>query len=162
MTTLYRSGRVYSPADPAATAVLIDDGGMIGWLGADVDAPSADRVVDLGGALVTPAFVDAHVHCTDTGITLLGLDLAGTRSRGEVLDAVAAYRGELVVGHGWDESAWTDRRPPTAEELDRAGGASTAAPSQAIRPSATATARPGRSPTVTSVRSRSISGSVSR
>ena len=129
MSTLYRNGRVYSPADPTASALLVADG-RVGWLGADSDAPTKDRVdetVDLGGALVTPAFVDAHVHTTDTGITLLGLDLAGTASRERVLDAVAKHAADLpgdavVVGHGWDESAWSDQRPPSAAELDRAGG----------------------------------------
>lgn len=126
VTTLYRNGILYSPADPAATALLVEDG-RIGWVGPDAEAPRADRVVDLAGALVTPAFVDAHVHCTDTGVTLLGLDLAGTRSRREVLDAVAAHAAALpgdavVVGHGWDESCWADQRPPSAAELDRAGG----------------------------------------
>lgn len=125
-TTLYRNGCVYSPADPYATALLVADG-RIAWLGADADAPAADGRVDLAGALVTPAFVDAHVHCTDTGVTLLGLDLAGTRSRVEVLDAVAAHAAGLasdavVVGHGWDESGWAGASPPDAAELDRAAG----------------------------------------
>jgi predicted amidohydrolase YtcJ len=130
MAILYRNGRVHSPAAPTATALLVADG-RVGWLGVDVDAPAADRVVDsvvdLAGALVTPAFVDAHVHTTDTGITLLGLDLAGARSRDAVLDAVARHACDVpgdgvVMGHGWDESRWSDQRPPSASELDRAGG----------------------------------------
>lgn len=123
---LYRNGRVYSPADPTATALLVS-GGEVAWLGTDADAPAADAVVDLDGALVTPAFVDAHVHTTDTGIVLLGLDLAGTRSAADVLDRVAAHAGRLpadavVLGHGWDESGWPVRQPPSAAELDRAAG----------------------------------------
>jgi len=124
--SLYRGGRIYSPADPRATALLVDDG-RIAWLGEDADAPAADETVELGGALVTPAFVDAHVHTTDTGLTIDGLDLTGTRSSAEVLDAVAAFAtgqpaDAVVLGHGWDESGFADGRPPTAEELDRAGG----------------------------------------
>jgi predicted amidohydrolase YtcJ len=125
-STLYRNGRVYSPAAPTATALLVTDG-RIGWLGTDEDAPAADRVVDVGGALIAPAFVDAHVHAFDTGITLLGLDLAGARTRADVLDALSGHAADLpgdavVVGHGWDESGWADQRPPTATELDRAAG----------------------------------------
>ncbi|HKE63445.1 MAG TPA: amidohydrolase family protein [Micromonosporaceae bacterium] len=123
-TTRYLGGHVYSPADPQATAVLVD-GDRIAWLGADADAPTADVTVDLAGALVTPAFVDAHVHSTDTGIVHLGLDLAGTRSAAEVLDRVAAYAVGLpvdavVVGHGWDESNWSEQVPPSPAELERA------------------------------------------
>jgi predicted amidohydrolase YtcJ len=126
MRTLYRGGVVDSPADPAATALLVD-GGRVAWVGEDADAPAADATVELAGALVTPAFVDAHVHTTDTGVTLLGLDLAGSASAAEVTDRVAAYveglPGDAVVlGHGWDESGWPDQAPPPATELDRAGG----------------------------------------
>ncbi|GAB3839504.1 hypothetical protein GCM10027610_045430 [Dactylosporangium cerinum] len=128
MRTLFRDGRVHTPADPSATAMLVD-GDTIAWLGPTGDAPTGgvDRVVDLDGALVTPAFVDAHVHTTATGFTLRGLNLAGTTSRLQVLDAVAAHAATLpadaiVIGHGWDESGWRDQRTPTAAELDRAGG----------------------------------------
>ncbi|WP_422769476.1 amidohydrolase [Plantactinospora sp. WMMC1484] len=123
---LYRGGRLFCPADPRATALLVRDG-RIDWLGGDGDAPSADRVVELDGALVTPAFVDAHVHATDTGLALSGLDLSGARSAADVLAAVAGFAAGLpadavVLGHGWDESAWPDRRVPAAAELDRAAG----------------------------------------
>ena len=123
---LYRAGHVYSPADPRATALLVNDG-RIAWVGADGDAPAADTVVDLDGALVTPAFVDAHVHSTNTGLMLGGLDVGGVRSAVEVLDAVAGRAkslppGALVLGFGWDESTWVDQRLPDAGELDRASG----------------------------------------
>lgn len=125
-SVLYRGGRIYSPADPRATAMVVT-GDTITWLGADEDAPSTHDVVDLAGDLVTPAFVDAHVHATNTGTTLGGLDLSTTRSARELLDAVAAHSAGLggdavVLGHGWDESTWVVARTPTAEELDRAAG----------------------------------------
>jgi predicted amidohydrolase YtcJ len=124
--TLYSGGRLYSPADPRADAMLVVDG-RIAWLGAAADAPAADVSVDLDGALVTPAFVDAHLHATDTGLAFDGLDLSGARSAGELLDAVAAFAagrppGAVVHGHGWDETAWPEQTPPGAAELDRAAG----------------------------------------
>lgn len=123
---LYRNGRVCSAADPHATALLVRDG-RVAWLGATEDAPACESVVDLDGDVVTPAFVDAHVHTTDSGIVLVGLDLTGARSAGEVLDRLAAYAGTLpagqvVLGHGWDESLWAVQTPPSAVELDRAAG----------------------------------------
>ena len=127
MSTLYRGGLVYSPADPRATAMVVADG-RIAWLGPDDQAPdTADTVVDLDGALVTPAFVDAHVHATNTGLALTGLDLGGVRSGAELLDAVASHARTLpsaavLLGFGWDESTWDDRRLPTTPELDRAAG----------------------------------------
>ncbi|MFI9638544.1 amidohydrolase [Micromonospora sp. NPDC051925] len=125
-STLYRGAVLHCPAEPSATALLVRDG-RIAWLGVDADAPAADRVVDLDGALVTPAFVDAHVHATDTGLALSGLDLSSVRSAGELLAAVSAFAAGLpadgvLLGHGWDESGWADRRLPDAGELDRAAG----------------------------------------
>ncbi|MEH0937776.1 amidohydrolase [Micromonospora psammae] len=125
-STLYRGGTLHCPAEPSATALLVSDG-RIAWLGADADAPAADRVVELDGALVTPAFVDAHVHATDTGLALSGLDLSGVPSAGELLDAVSAFAAGVpgdgvVLGHGWDESNWSDPALPDAAALDRAAG----------------------------------------
>jgi predicted amidohydrolase YtcJ len=129
-TVLLRGGFVYSPADSFATAMVVD-GGTVAWVGsegaADSFADGVDRVVRLDGALVTPAFTDAHVHVTATGLALTGLDLGDAASLAEALDRVTAHAaarpGERVLlGHGWDETRWPEHRPPTREELDRAVG----------------------------------------
>ncbi|MCO8269708.1 amidohydrolase family protein [Actinoplanes sp. TRM 88003] len=121
---LYTHGRFYSAADPRATAMLVREGKIV-WLGDAADAPSADRTVDLQNGLVTPAFVDAHVHATDTGLAIDGLDLAAVRHRSELLAAVEKFAATrpadgVVHGHGWDESTWADQTLPAAAELDRA------------------------------------------
>ena len=127
MRTLYRGGQVACPSAPSATALAVA-GGVIEWLGRDDDigaVPAGTDVVDLGGAWVAPAFVDAHVHTTATGLALTGLDLSTARSLAEALAAVEEVtrrtRGRPVLGSGWDETRWPERRPPTAAELDRAG-----------------------------------------
>ena len=122
--TLYRNGSVYTAADPFATAMLVD-GDTVAWVGSEQAATSiADssmEVIDLQGALLAPGFVDSHVHLTETGIALEGLQLAGVRSATELLDAVAAFSvsassaGGTVLGHGWDESTWSDPTLPTRD-----------------------------------------------
>lgn len=124
---LLRGGTVHAHGSPFATALLID-GDSIAWVGDDAGAvlrmADADRVINLDGALVTPGFVDAHVHATSAGMTLDGLDLSRTETLQEALDAVSAAarqrRGSVLIGHGWDETRWPEGRPPTREELDRA------------------------------------------
>jgi predicted amidohydrolase YtcJ len=124
-TTLYRRGRVRTPADPLATA-LMTDGDQVAWVGqeAAADALSPDTIVDLDGAWLAPAFVDAHVHATSTGLALSGLDLTGTTSLAQALRQLADHcrraHGGIVLGTGWDETLWPEGRPPTAAELDRA------------------------------------------
>lgn len=125
MRTLLTNGRIYSPWASNAGAMVID-GTDIAWLG-DVEAASTmtvDRTVDLAGALVLPAFVDAHFHATATGLALSGLDLWPAASLAAALTLVEQHarsgRGRPLLGSGWDETRWPEHRPPTAAELDRA------------------------------------------
>ncbi|QLH20509.1 amidohydrolase [Streptomyces sp. Rer75] len=129
-TVLLRGGEVHSPADPFATAMVIE-GDTIAWVGsegaADGFADGVDEVVRLDGALVTPAFTDAHVHTTATGLALTGLDLTGVPTLAEALERVRAYAAahpadQTLLGHGWDASGWPGGRPPSRAELDEATG----------------------------------------
>jgi predicted amidohydrolase YtcJ len=123
-TVLLHGGHIYAIQDPFATSMLISDG-RIAWIGDDggaaIYAPDADEVVDLRQALVTPAFVDAHVHLTSSGLTINGLDLSRVESLGECLrmieDAASTSTG-MILGHGWDDASWPEQRPPTVAEID--------------------------------------------
>ncbi|WP_399882704.1 amidohydrolase [Streptomyces sp. BBFR51] len=129
-TVLLRRGEVHSPADPFATAMVVERG-QVAWVGsegaADAFTDGVDEVIDLDGALVTPAFTDAHVHTTATGLALTGLDLSGAPDRASALALVrdfAAARPDdrVLLGHGWDAARWPDGLPPTRAELDEATG----------------------------------------
>ncbi|MEU0434134.1 amidohydrolase [Streptomyces sp. NPDC006290] len=129
-TVLLRGGEVHSPADPFATAMVVERG-QVAWVGsegaADAFAEGVDEVVDLEGALVTPAFTDAHVHTTATGLALTGLDLSDAPSLDAALalvrDFAAARPADpVLLGHGWDAARWPGGRPPTRAELDQATG----------------------------------------
>lgn len=114
-----------------ASAIAVEDG-LIAAVGTDADADGwvgtgegAPQVVDLDGALVLPAFVDTHVHTVRTGFALTGLDLSGATVLVDALDALgrhaaAAPGAGVLVGQGWDETAWREARPPTGAELERA------------------------------------------
>ncbi|HLN79036.1 MAG TPA: amidohydrolase family protein, partial [Nocardioidaceae bacterium] len=128
--TLLRGGYVHTPADPHATAICIEDGQVV-WTGDD-DASAhfvdnADRIVELDGRLVTPAFVDAHAHLAQTGLAAGSLDLSRAVSLVDALDALAAFAASstfpIVLGFGWDETQWPEGRAFTREEVDRAVGA---------------------------------------
>ncbi|MFG3508682.1 amidohydrolase [Streptomyces sp. NPDC047821] len=129
-TVLLRGGDVHSPADPFATAMVVERG-HVAWVGsegaADAFASGVDEVIDLEGALVTPAFTDAHVHTTATGLALTGLDLSGARTLPEALQRVRAHAGarpadRVLLGQGWDAARWPEQRPPSRTELDEATG----------------------------------------
>ncbi|MHC9294803.1 amidohydrolase [Mycobacterium sp. LTG2003] len=124
MTTLLLNGHIHSPSHPDATAMAVRDG-VIAWLGSDdvgrSQYPGAD-VVDLDGGFVAPAFVDSHVHITATGLNLDGLDLRVATSLQHCLRLIGDYAAKHpdgpLWGHGWDESGWPERTPPSTDDLD--------------------------------------------
>ncbi|RAV07570.1 amidohydrolase [Mycolicibacterium sp. GF69] len=128
MTTLLLNGRVHSPAMPDATALAVRDG-VIAWLGSDDvgrgQFPDA-QVVDLDGGFVAPAFVDSHIHLTATGLSLYGLDLRSAVSLTHCLalvgDYARAHPDGLIWAHGWDESNWPERTPPSTADVDAVVG----------------------------------------
>jgi predicted amidohydrolase YtcJ len=111
--------------DRAGRAVLVQDG-RIAWSGDAAAAPSTARVVAGEGALLTPAFVDAHVHATATGLALTGLDLHSSLSLGDVVASLRSHAeatpGGVLLGTGWDETGWPERRGPTRADVDAVVG----------------------------------------
>ena len=127
MSVLYINAHVYAPTIPFATALLVQNG-QIAWIGdaagAVVHKEIADQLIDCGGNFLSPAFVDAHVHATSTGLLLDGLDLSEVKNVNQLLDVLSSFakhrRGDVILGHGWDETTWDDPRLPTRSEIDRA------------------------------------------
>ena len=96
--------------------------GMIKQTGFQMSFPDDGSIgVDLGGATVFSAFADAHVHFTQTGITLLGCRLENAVSLNEIFDMVRAEAAghEYVLGWNMQETRLKEKRLPTSEELDR-------------------------------------------
>ncbi len=84
---------------------------------------SADaEVVDLGGGLVAPGFVDAHVHAVQGGLERIRCDLTAERDRAGFVGAVGGYAAAhpgapWVLGGGWAMAAFPGGTP-TAADLD--------------------------------------------
>jgi hypothetical protein len=124
-SVLYVNGRfltAFAEGAPVFCESMLTTGGTIQWTGPRADAPSTPRTCDLHGHLVTPGFVDAHVHATSTGLALEGLDLTRVCSAGELLSAlrlsVVRDPDSVIIGHGWDETTWTDVVIPTRAQID--------------------------------------------
>ena len=82
------------------------------------------KIIDLEGSFVYPGFVDSHAHLKGIGNRENSLNLQGINSLKEMLTAVEIYSngikpGEWVVGRGWIEKVWPEKRFPTRYELDR-------------------------------------------
>jgi predicted amidohydrolase YtcJ len=78
------------------------------------------RVVDLGGRLAIPGFIEGHGHFTGVGEARIVLNLTKVKNWDEVVamvkDAAAKARpGEWIRGRGWHQDKW-DKRPAPAVE----------------------------------------------
>jgi hypothetical protein len=116
------------------TTIAIGEGKVVG-LGNGADPAwlaGKPRVIDLGGAVVAPAFTDHHVHLFNIGMALLNqrdhgrlaIDLSRVRSLAE-LDSLVRTRaaglpkGAWILGTGWSQAGWGTQALPTAEVLTR-------------------------------------------
>ena len=82
------------------------------------------KIIDLKGSYVYPGFVDSHAHLKGIGHRENSLNLQGIDSLKEMLTTVEIFSngiqpGEWVVGRGWIEKVWPEKRFPTRYELDR-------------------------------------------
>ena len=108
-----------------AGILIGDDGRVLRLLQAGAAAPKANTVVDAQGQTLLPGIIDAHGHVTDLGFSALHLDLVGTSSIEDLkkrLSSYAAAHPEVpwIIGFGWNQELWPDRRFPTAADLDSA------------------------------------------
>ena len=61
-------GRVAVSSSLRSCAVAAKDG-RITWMGANSNAPNADRVINASGLIILPGVIDVHVHMRDPGAT---------------------------------------------------------------------------------------------
>lgn len=124
--TLFTGGTIYTGSDamPVAGGVLVGGDGRIAEVVAPgAELPAAARTVDLEGAVMFPGFTDAHAHLIGIGQRELTLDLTGTGSVAALVARIEAElealpAGQTLVGRGWIETGWPERRMPVAADLD--------------------------------------------
>lgn len=122
------NGPIYTgdPATPTVEAIAARNGVITyagGRAGAEALKGARTQVVDLRGASAFPGFTDAHAHLRGIGERELTLNLEGVPSLAVLVETVrakvaAARPGEVIVGRGWIETHWPEKRFPTAADLD--------------------------------------------
>ncbi|MEO7277097.1 MAG: amidohydrolase family protein [Sphingomicrobium sp.] len=81
------------------------------------------ETVDGGGRTLLPGLIDAHGHVVDLGTAALTLDLVGTGSIAQMQQRLRDYVAQRpddpwLVGFGWNQESWADKRFPTSADLD--------------------------------------------
>lgn len=125
---LFRDGRVFT-GTRYAEALLVEDGRVVGVGSLDAVralAPTGTEHRRLGGRLLLPGLVDAHLHLAEIARFRAGLDLSAAGSVDDLLARLRSWAAEHptgpIVGRGWGAERWTDRRWPEAPAIDRAVG----------------------------------------
>jgi predicted amidohydrolase YtcJ len=107
--------------------LVIDDDGRVEQIiqrTEDLDRP-IEHEVDGGGRALLPGLIDAHGHVMGLGFFALQLDLTGTRSIAELQQRLRDYaaanpNARWILGRGWNQELWVDKRFPTSADLDAA------------------------------------------
>lgn len=78
------------------------------------------EVIDLGGQLAIPGFIEGHGHFTGVGQARMSLNLTKAKSWDEVVAMVAeaakqAKPGEWILGRGWHQEKWDKVPEPNVE-----------------------------------------------
>ena len=106
------------------TCIVVEDKYIV-----DVGGPSicekydsVDRI-DVGGRVVIPGLIDAHLHLGSLALMHDWVDLRGVKSIEELKNAIsskAKTTSGWVLGRGWDHELFVEKRLPTRWDLDEA------------------------------------------
>ena len=107
------------PARPWADAVLIR-GERIEAVGSSAEvkkrAGTTVRTIDAKGMMVTPGFIDAHVHFLSGGFSLASVQLRDAKTKAEFVGRIKAFaatlpKGTWIQNGDWDHTNWGGELP---------------------------------------------------
>ncbi|MGO1539224.1 MAG: amidohydrolase [Leucobacter sp.] len=105
------------------TALVSRGGRIVALGGAELSTQyTVDRTVDADGCLVTPGFIDAHVHAAYGGVEMNRCDLTEAADAAATLETIADYAAAnpeepWILGGGWG-MAYFPGGAPTKTQLD--------------------------------------------
>jgi predicted amidohydrolase YtcJ len=124
-TMVLRNGKIVTADDakPEAQAMAVRGDATVALGTNDEIQPyvgPATEVIDLGGQLAIPGFVESHGHFTGVGQARMNLNLMKVKNYDEIVqmvaDAVAkAQPGDWIVGRGWHQEKWDKTPEPNVE-----------------------------------------------
>jgi len=121
------NGKVWTGerARPWAEAVAVRGGTIldVGATAAMKKLAAGARVVDLGGKLVLPGFIDSHTHFLEGGFALRRIQLRDAGSREDFVARIAAKAKELgpgrwILNGDWDHQRFRPVELPRRDWID--------------------------------------------
>jgi len=116
-----------NPAKPKAQATAILNSKIIAvgtyseikpWIGKNTNT------IDLKGKTAVPGLIDTHAHMTGFGRSLTWINLRAVKSIKEMQRQLQEQvqetpKGKWILGRGWDQDRFKERRYPTRWDLDK-------------------------------------------
>lgn len=103
--------------NPRADAIAVK-GNEIVYVGKDYKPfeGSHTEMIDLGGKLMTPGFIDNHTHFLSGGYNLSAVDLRKAKTPQEFISILKEFcqkqnDGRWILGGDWDHEAWGGELP---------------------------------------------------
>jgi len=89
------------------------------WIG------KTTKVINLQGRTVVPGLIDSHIHVGDFGKFLMWIDLKDVDSVEEMQRRIRKRaqkipEGRWIIGSGWDQTRFAEKRYPNRRDLDEA------------------------------------------
>jgi len=111
---------------PRAEALAVKNGRIV-YVGSSEEAGKyvgeGTRVIDAEGRTIAPGFIDTHIHLIGFGFSLMWIDLRDVTSIEELKRRVrervkSTPVGKWIIGRGWDQEKFVEKRYPTRWDLD--------------------------------------------
>lgn len=108
-----------NPTQPWAEALAVTGDSLV-FVGSSEDCKKlisdSTELIDAGGKIIVPGFIDAHVHMIDGGFSLLAVQLLDVTTRQEFINRIAAYAktlpaGTWITGGLWNHQNWGGELP---------------------------------------------------
>ncbi|HEX2494443.1 MAG TPA: amidohydrolase family protein [Steroidobacter sp.] len=120
------SGSTPSPQGIQTFSGLVVVDGKVDRLLASSAAPPSiphAKILDGGGRTLLPGLIDAHGHILELGRQRTQADLRGATSLAAALERVRTFAASnsdqpWILGRGWNQALWPEKRFPTARDLD--------------------------------------------
>jgi len=128
-TTLYTNANIITqnPDMPRANYMAVSNGKIIaiGRGEFELNFGKSASMKDMKGAVITPGFIDSHVHVRELGLDAVKADLVGVKNIDDIVARLKSYApnpvpGEWIIGQGWDEGYFGSVGYPDRAKLDAA------------------------------------------